>query len=77
MIRSSLLMMVVVGMVGLAMGQCFYCSVVGSSATQLLRPSAEGHMQARIGNLDCMWQPYHSFYAPLFCPRLPIPKELR
>lgn len=29
---------------GIAMGQCFYCSVVGSSGTQLLRPTAEGHI---------------------------------
>lgn len=29
---------------GIAMGQCFYCSVAGSSGTQLLRPTAEGHI---------------------------------
>lgn len=34
---------------GIAMGQCFYCSVVGSSATQLLRPGGEGHVMGYNG----------------------------
>lgn len=36
---------------GWAVSQCFYCSVVGSSATQLLRPGGEGHVANFNGEL--------------------------
>ena len=36
---------------GISMGQCTYCSIVGSSFTQMLRPGGEGHVVSYNGVL--------------------------